>query len=180
MPAGDSRSNDPDIFLLTRRHSDLPAEEFAAAWARGEAGLLAPCKLFFQPVDLFDVLAVREDGCPGFGCCASRGCACLNPWAAHGGSPYHSMCQHAPDPAEPKADGKGGCSLQGVTYAPGDLAWLLPKHARWSGGQPIVADAQLELVSLCLRWLAAGKRGMPGAGMPTVCGVLAHACWHVL
>lgn len=180
MPAGDSRSNDPDIFLLTQRHSDLPAEEFAAVWARGEAGLLAPCKLFFQPVDLFDALAVREDGCPGFGCCASRGCACLNPWAAHGGSPYHSMCQHAPDPAEPKADGKGGCSLQGVTYAPGDLAWLLPKHARWSGGQPIVADAQLELVSLCLRWLAAGKRGMPGAGMPTVCGVLAHACWHVL
>lgn len=151
-PAGDGGS-DPDVFLLTRQHSDVLASDFAEAWGRGAADVREPCRLFFKIDGLCDYLSVPADDCPTFqSCtarsCACRGCACLNPWAAQSSSPFHSWCKPAPNPAEPEQVGEDGCRLHGVTYSPGKLAWLLPKSARREAGKEI-ADAQLELVSLC-------------------------------
>lgn len=152
VPAGDSGS-ERNVFLLTQKHSNVLVADFAAAWARGVADVLRPpqgsYRLFFQPDQMCDVLAVREEGCPKFACCSGSGCACLNPWAQQGGSPVHIPCGYGFDPAVPVKDGKGGCRLLGEMYAPGDLAWLVPQHARQPEERLRVVDAQLDLVSFC-------------------------------
>ncbi len=144
--------NEPDVFLLTPRHSNVLIADFVAAWACGAADVLrqGSCRIFFKPEEMYDFLTVREEGCPTFACCAGDGCACLNPWAQQGGRLMHRRCGHGPDPAEPVKDGKGGCRLQGVAYAPGDLAWLMPKEARQAEERLREVDALLDLVRLLL------------------------------